>query len=221
MNVMEALNSRFSTRVFKSNPISQDILLKILEAANRTPSWANTQPWEVYIAGGETLDRIRKGNLANSQKELAQNPDVPAPQKWPEHLQKRMENAMATRLQYLGIAREDKAGRQAQFQNQLNCFAAPVIIYLCLDRSLPTWPLFDIGAYSMNITLAAYDLGLGSIPAFNLVAYPEVVRREMGIPNELAILIGIALGYSDLQDKTNKYRSSRRPVTEVAHFKGF
>ena len=128
---------------------------------------------------------------------------------------------MATRSQALGINREDKAGRQAQFQNQLKCFGAPAIIYICLDRSLTSWPLFDAGALSMSITLAAQECGLGSIPAFNLVTYPEVIRHELGIPHDLSILIGIALGYGDLQDKTNKYRSSRRPMTEVAHFKGF
>lgn len=220
LNVIETLNSRFSTRAFKSSPVSKETLFKIIEAANHTPSWANTQPWEIYVAAGESLERIRQGNLANAKKDAPRNPDLPAPQKWPDYLQKRMETSMAARLQYLGIAREDKSGRQAQFENNMKCFGAPVVVFLCFDRTLPAWPLFDLGAQSMSIILAAQELGLGSIPAFNMVIYPEVIRRELGIPDHLAIAIGIAIGYTDTQDKTNIYRSTRRPVQEVVHFKG-
>jgi nitroreductase len=219
LNVIEALNTRSSTRAFKPEPVSKETLMKILVAANQTPSWANTQPWEIYVAGGEALDRIRQGNLAHET--APRNPDLPAPAKWPEHLQKRMEASMAARLQYLGIARDDKVGRQAQFQNNLKCFAAPVVIYLCFDKSLAPWSLFDLGAYSMNIMLAAQEQGLGSIPAFNLVLFPDVIRQELEIPANLAIALGIALGYSDPQNPTNKYRSSRRSLQEVIHFKGF
>lgn len=218
MNVIEALNSRFSTRVFKSDPVNREILMKILEAANRTPSWGNTQPWEIYIAAGEVLDRIRQGNLAHEA--APRNPDLSAPPKWPEYIQERMQTSMASRLQYLGIAREDREGRQAQFQNNLRCFGAPAVVYLCMDRSLAPWSLFDLGAYSMNIILAAQESGLGSIPAFNLVLYPDVIRKELEIPDNLSIALGIALGYSDTLNKTNQYRSSRRLIQDVVHFKG-
>ncbi len=221
MNIIEALNNRLSTRAFKPDPVSKETLMKILEAANRTPSWGNTQPWEAYITGGKVLDRIRQGNVANAQKDAPRNPDLPAPQSWPEPIKKRYETNVASRLQALGIARDDKVGRQAQFQNNMNCFGAPVVIYLCLDKSLASWSLFDLGAYSMNIMLAAQEHGLGSIPAFNLVIYPDVIRKELEIPSNISIALGIALGYSDLQNLMNQFHSARRPVQEVIHFKGF
>lgn len=221
MNITEALNTRFSARAFKPDPVSKDTLMKILEAANHTPSWGNTQPWEAYVAGGKALDRIRQANIANALKDAPRNPDLPAPQSWPEQMKKSYETNVASRLQALGIARDDKAGRQAQFQNNMNCFGAPVVIYLCLDKSLASWSLFDLGAYSMNIMLAAQDKGLGSIPAFNLVIYPDVIRQELEIPSHISIALGIALGYLDPQNLMNKFRSSRRAIQEVVRFKGF
>ena len=46
MDVLEALNSRFTCRAFKPKSVNRDIVLKIMENATRSPSWANTQPWE-------------------------------------------------------------------------------------------------------------------------------------------------------------------------------
>src|SRR5659263_675197 len=53
MNVTAALNSRYTCRAFKPQPLEKDTILAILEAAKRPPSWANTQPWEIFVPGGE------------------------------------------------------------------------------------------------------------------------------------------------------------------------
>jgi nitroreductase len=48
MDVIEALNNRFSTRAFKPRDVPKETITKIFEAAARAPSWANSQPWEVF-----------------------------------------------------------------------------------------------------------------------------------------------------------------------------
>ena len=68
--------------------------------------------------------------------------------------------------------------------------------------------------------LAAQDFGLDSIPAISLVAHPDVIRKELQIPDDLMIVIAIALGYADQNEKTNQVRSQRRPVEEIVRFKG-
>ncbi|MDR0137831.1 nitroreductase family protein [Metabacillus idriensis] len=40
-----------------------------------TPSWANSQPWRVYIATGETLKQIQKAHLAFAQQGIRGNAD--------------------------------------------------------------------------------------------------------------------------------------------------
>lgn len=49
MNVMEVIKTRRSIRDFKSDPIEDEKLLAVLEAARWAPSWANTQCWEFIV----------------------------------------------------------------------------------------------------------------------------------------------------------------------------
>jgi len=221
MNVIEALNSRFCARAFKPDPVDKETIIKILEAATRAPSWANTQPWGIFVAGGEVLERLRQSYLANFHKGAPRNPDLPAPQQWPSALQKRIEELLAERFNIIGTERDESAARQALFELNYKFFGAPVVIYLCMDRTLSPWSIFDIGMIAQSIMLAAQQYGVGSAPAFTFVTYPDLIRAEFGIPEDLSIIIGLALGYSDLQHPENKFRSSRRPIREAVHFKGF
>jgi len=84
VKVIEALKSRKSIRVYKPDPVAPEVIREIVEAANRAPSWANTQPWEVYVAGGAPLDNLRKRYLENFQKEIAPAPEITIPAEWPE-----------------------------------------------------------------------------------------------------------------------------------------
>ena len=47
MDVLEAIKGRRSIRQYKPDPISDEILDTVLEAIRWSPSWANTQCWEV------------------------------------------------------------------------------------------------------------------------------------------------------------------------------
>jgi len=219
MNVTDALKSRYSCRAFKSDPVRKETLLKIMEAALHAPSWANTQPWEIFVASGPAIERLRKAYLANLQNEVPRHPDIPVPEKWPEALQHRIETLGMQRLKQLNIEREDKAARQRLTANNYNLFNAPAVVFLCMDRKLTPWSMFDLGSLSQSIMLAAEEHGLGSIVAVMLAAYPDIIRKELDVPDNLSIVIGIALGYCDRQDPMNQFRSERRPVDAAVTFK--
>ena len=61
MDIIEAIYKRKSIRGFKSDPVSKEILARILDAACRAPSAMNTQPWEFIVLTGDVLDRVRVG----------------------------------------------------------------------------------------------------------------------------------------------------------------
>jgi len=46
---MEAIKGRRSIRKYKSDPVPDDTLGKVLEGVRWAPSWANTQCWEVIV----------------------------------------------------------------------------------------------------------------------------------------------------------------------------
>ena len=49
MEVFEAIRTRRSIRKYKPDPIDEEKLRTVLEAARWAPSWANTQCWEFII----------------------------------------------------------------------------------------------------------------------------------------------------------------------------
>jgi len=53
-----------------------------------------------------------------------------------------------------------------------------------------------------------------------LAAHPDLIRKELKIPDDLSIIIGIALGYADAGHLQNKFRTPRRAVKEAVTFKG-
>jgi nitroreductase len=220
MDIIEALNSRYSVRAFKARAVTKETLVKIFEAAVRAPSWANSQPWEIFLAAGDTLDKLRAANLARFQSGAPRALEMPAPQKWPQHMQVRMDQNMAERLRSLEIDREDKAGRQKLTELNYRFFDAPAVAFLCMERTLTPWSAFDMGAFSQSIMLAARDFGVDSMPAVMMTSYPDLIHEALEIPSEMTILFAVALGYQDEKNPINRFRSARLPVDEVVRFKG-
>jgi len=219
MNVTKAISSRYSCRAFKSKQIRKEILRKLIEISCRAPSWANTQPWEIFVASGAKLERLRKGFLENLHKQVPRAPELSAPSKWPDNLKKRIDELMNLRLPGLKLADDEVLRKQLAVHNY-GFFNAPAVIYLCMDKSLAPWALFDMGLFAQTMMLAAKQYGLDTIPAVMLVAYPDLIRLELKIPDNLLILIGIAIGYPDKSNDLNKFRSPRRSVDEIVNFKG-
>jgi nitroreductase len=220
MDVIDALNTRFTARAFKPEPIDRKTLEKIMEAALKSPSWANTQPWEVYVAGGEVLNRLREAYVANLKNCVARNPDLTAPKQWPPKLLMRMETLRAERMATLERVCLDKSAIKDLAEMNYHFFHAPVVAYVCMDKTLTPWSVYDLGLFSQSLMLAAKHFGVDSATAVTLVAHPDLIRKELGIPDDLQIIIGIALGYADTGHPQNQFRSPRRSVQEAVTFKG-
>lgn len=221
MNVSEALKNRRTIRAFKPDRVDRDLLVRVLEPALRAPSWANTQPWEIFVAAGEPLERLRIAYGENLKNCVPRNPDIAMPREWPDVCRTRMEALKSERTEALEQA--CRPGERVSDLMQMNykLFNAPVVVYLCMDRCLTPWSLFDLGAMSQSIMLSAEEQGLGSAVAVTLAAHPDLIRRELGIPDDLAVVIGIALGYPDPGSPQNKFRSSRRLTADVIRFSGY
>ena len=212
MNVIEAINERHSTRAFLSKPVEKEKLDAVLAASVRTPSWANTQPWEVFAVTGAALERIKEGYRQKYADKAPAAPETPRPAEWPEAAQKRIQQLHPDMARACGDAVEQfTALNRAMFN-------APVVVYICMDKILSEWSLYDIGAYSQTFMLAAQEQGLSTIPAITLTLYPDVVRRELKIPDNLKITIGIAAGYADKENGINKFVSSRNQLDRTVRF---
>jgi len=221
MNVIEALNNRYSARAYLNKPLDRETVLKIMEAARRTPSWADTQPWEIFVAAGEPLERLRRAFLQGLDEGRPIQPDIPRPQSWPPSLQSRMAEMVAHGQKVRGERSDDEEVRRQSMRRNFSFFGAPAVVYLCMDRSLTPYSVFDLGMMAMSIMLAATEYGVDSIPAVNLVGYPDLVRAELSIPEDLMIVMGLALGYADSGQLVNKPRTPRRSLDGMVRLAGF
>jgi len=199
--------------------VHKGTILKILDAATRAPSSGNTQPWELFVAGGDALDRLRRAFEERFRKGVPQ-PRSTGTATMAPGLQKRMDELKAARFASLGIEPEDAAARQAMSERTHQLFGAPTVVYLCMDRTLTAWSIFDIGLLAQSIMLAAQKYGVDSAAAALLISYPDLIPAELEIPEDVWILMGVALGYRDRQHPLNQYRNPRRPLQEVVRLKG-
>lgn len=214
MNVNEALKTRHSCRAFLPEPVEKDTILEILESALCTPSWGNSQPWEVFVVAGEVLEAVRQGYLENYQNNVLGILDIPRPENWPPSIVGRHQELFSGISEAAGEANKEFGELNQKF------FNAPAVIYLCMDKSLTSWSIFDLGALSQSIMLAAAERGLETMPAVTLVNYPDVLRSNLDVPENLAIVFGIAIGHEDQKHPINKFKSTRRPLSDVATVKG-
>ncbi|OPY85494.1 MAG: NADH dehydrogenase [Smithella sp. PtaU1.Bin162] len=223
MDIIETINKRRSIRSFKPDPVPQDVLRKIVEAALRSPSASNSQPWEIAVAGGTKLAAIKQACLENAKNKPCL--DVPIPWKYPEPWSSRQAAVMAGILEKLGIAREDKQKRFEFGLEAHRLWGAPSCIYIMIERSFyladgttNVWNLFDCGLITQNILLLATSYGLGSIPAIQTVFYPDIIRKILDIPDSKLIILGIPIGYIDSGNSVNQLQTSREKLEKVARF---
>jgi nitroreductase len=64
MDTLEAIHSRRSIRQFKEDPVPDDLLNKVLEAARWAPSWANTQSVRYVVVKDPATKEKLAGTLS-------------------------------------------------------------------------------------------------------------------------------------------------------------
>lgn len=163
MELVAAIRGRRSIRKFKSQDVPQNILTEILEIARWSPSWGNTQPWDLYILTGNTLAKFKEMNLKQTLAGASTASDVPMLTNWPDAMKARYGELGKVVLSAQGIKRDDKEARDKYYQDMVSVFDAPCLILACISRdNLVEYQMLDIGLIAQTICLAAYDKGLGT-----------------------------------------------------------
>jgi nitroreductase len=220
MNVDDALRARRTVRAFLPRPVPGEALEVILGDALHAPSWANTQPWEIFVAAGEPLERIRTIWAERTESKVSSDTDIPFPGAWPAGCKERTKELNVDRAKVTGTSPSDPAFHRDFLLANRRFFGAPCVVYLCMDQMLGSWSMFDLGAIAQSICVAAQGHGVDSAIAINMVLWPDVLRDELEIPRELAVVIGIALGYVDPAGPEDAFRAARRPLGDAARFIG-
>jgi nitroreductase len=219
MDCIEAIYGRHSVRDFQSKPVSRRTLVKILEAATRSPSGGNGQPWEVFVATGTTLEIIRSQYRERflNQTAATVQPSGPPPSQV-ARIQERHMIMQREQMALLGIDPEDPAGSQKVYTEwRAHLFGVPALVVVCTDKELTN--MMDIGIFIQTLCIAAKGYGVDSMIAGMFLRAMDVIRKELEIPDNLKAVMGVGLGYASSKSIINTYRSSRRPFDEVVRFK--
>jgi nitroreductase len=215
MELKEAIMTRWSCRAFKSDPVPEKLIQDVMSTAARSPSYANTQPWETAVVSGQKLSEIikRRGELVAAN--APSNPDMMAPSAWPAPHQERSKAFATLRQQTMDAAKADPKSMYETTTQGSPVFGAPCVVFLMMDKTLTEWSIFDMGLFTQSLCLAAHERGLGTCIQAGIVRYPNEIRKILGIPDTKKLIVGVSIGYPLIESKMNVMRSARTDIQEL------
>ncbi|WP_308195058.1 nitroreductase [Mycolicibacterium sp. F2034L] len=210
VNLEEAVRGRRSIRMsLRDKPVPWELVDEALELAARAPSNSNVQPWRLVLATGSRRDRLAEALLEAATIELPVTSGLPE-----SYLPLRRELG-ALVYGSMGIARDDADGRRIAQLRNFDFFRAPMAGAVCMHRDLGLADAVGVGMYLQTLLLALTERGLGACVQVSVAAYPEIVRAVLGIPEELTVLCGLAIGYADDGFAANHLHTPRRAVDQT------
>jgi len=142
-----------------------------MKAATRAPSWANTQPWEIFVAAGEALERLRTEYTLRSQKRVpSQSGSAGNRRRGHLFIQQRMAELMSERARLIRTnEKRDEAtvSNKAYSKFQLSVFwCADCGVSLLWIAPFRPGHYLTMGLLAQSVMLAAQAYQVDSAPAF-------------------------------------------------------
>jgi len=202
MKVSEAIKNRYSCRSYSDKKVPEKLLLDLLELANQAPSAANQQNREfIIITNKENKKYLAK---MNNQPHLEQAPVVILATTKLSHetvadYLKLLENWEMT---VQGIA-PDKFKATKEFEDELK-------------EMKYKWMIQDVAASIENLMLAAIEKGLATC-WLGVMDFQGIIEK-FRLPKNVVPVCLITLGY---EKEPPKYRTLRKPITELIHWEKY
>ena len=213
---LDVVSRRRSMRDFKSDPVPREIIESVFGTAQRAPSNCNTQPWFVHVVTGETLEQLRQELPAKfAAGEIAL--DFPYDGQY-EGVYKERQYASATALyDSLGIARDQKAERNAWFMRNFSFFDAPAVAFFTLPTGFGLREACDLGMFAQTVMLGLTAHGLGSCPQTALAFLANVIRPALSLGDHEQLMFGMSFGYPT-DTAVNEVTTERASLADVVTF---
>jgi nitroreductase len=215
----KTIRERRSVRGFLPRPVPRDVLEEVLGLARHAPSNCNVQPWRVYIASGDAVEKLRTALVHEATTSASPVMVTPIDKFLGAYREKQI--ACAVELYgSMGIARDDRAGRLNASLRNFQFFDAPHVAYICMAKSFGIGVALDVGMYVQTLMLAMQSRGIGSCAQAALRAFPGLAADHLGIPDDEQILCGLSFGYEDPDVPANQTRQPRDPISSNVVFRG-
>jgi nitroreductase len=216
IDVFEAIYSARALRRFKPDPVPDDIITRVLDAAIRASSAGNAQNW-AFVVVRDAEQRRRLGAIYRKASDIASEVYKARPR--PAHMTEEQYRRFMLSGAYLWDHMDD----------------APVLLVPCLHER-PTPPrevlapavqaIYDgelayersirgasIYPAVQNIILACRAFGLGTVITTNHIRYEDEVKAVLGLPPDVWTYALMPIGWPE-----GKFGPlARKPVSEVAY----
>ena len=213
------LRQRHSCRAFLDTQVDRQTIERLLTLAQRTPSWCNTQPWQVIVTSGDATRRVAAGLSKQAATGVAEQPDIAFP---PAYRGVYLERRRVCGFQLygaLGIERGDREAYTAQARQNFRLFGAPHFALITADAELGPYGMVDCGGYVSVFLLAAQSLGLATIPQAAIASYSPWLREHFALPPDRLVLCAISFGYADKAHDANSFRTERADLTQTVQWR--
>jgi len=200
MDVFEAMSTMRAIRRFKPDPVPEELLWRVLEAATKAPSGGNRQPWR-FLVGRDAETKRRLSEIYRDgwqrvygglREQVMANPDSARIYRAADYLANHLEEV-------------------------------PVLILAVLRTADWPAPASPYGSYIypaiQNLLLAARALGLGTVLTTVYRMREPEVRELLDIPDGWETMGLIPLGWPDERYAAGRFGPLRRqPVEEVTYW---
>ncbi|MEX2599406.1 MAG: nitroreductase family protein [Dehalococcoidia bacterium] len=193
LSLFDAIYAQRAIRRFRPDPIPQEVLERILNAAIHAPSGGNSQPWSFLVVTGQSL----KDQLGVWYQDVWEN--------------------IYTKSR--GAAK-GPVWESAEYL-AYNFAKSPAVVLPCI-KGKPDDPMTkgaSIYPAVQNMMLAALALGIGSVITTFLQHHEQEVKDLLGMPADIRMACAVPMGYPGEGEHFGGAR--RKPLHEVVHFNGW
>lgn len=215
MDTIECIRTRMSIRKFKPERVPAGLLTRVIDAAKWSPSYKNSQPWEVVIISGAKKEALSTHLIGLLEAGTVPCPDISVPPAWPPVIDARIASLFRKRGEIMGVDLSSPETIKKSKIANFSFYGAPHGIFLFQDSSLNEWSILDMGMFAQTLMLAAHAHGLGTVPQAFLTDYAQDIKKFMDIPVSKRLVLGISIGYPDMASKANSFRTDRVDTTEI------
>ncbi len=212
-DIIDVITSRKSIRRYTPDPVPDDMIDKILEAARWAPTGENYQPWRlIVIRDKETRNRI--GDLAKlgSGSRMTAWYCMGEMQKRFEGIKDPKKRAEVLRFMY--------SGEVSEFAKQAPLIIAVIGTLMEGSVDVP----YDLSACIENMLLEAHSLGLGACWVHGPVAssrdakkFKEILDIPTGM-GEYKVIAYVAIGWPA---EERKHPRPKKSLEEIVYWEKF
>ena len=191
LGLFEAMYTQRAIRQFKPDPVPDDVVRKLIEAATKAPSGGNSQPWRFLVIRDAESKRVI-GEYYKRAWDAAYGAQ-----------------STSTLQSHVRTSAANLAEHMAE---------VPVLIMACIQHDGSPGTMgrgSSIFPAVQNLLLAARGLGLGSVITSLHKRFEQEIKELLGIPENVETAALLPIGYP--AEGVSYGPTRRSPVEEVTY----